>query len=144
MKLNSIEEAVRSGPFRRFSRFRQALLIELYGADFKHEPHDHTDDQLIAALNNHAEPLESLQGYLDLLLNPALAHIKYKEFIISTPDQASIDELKNMVKPFWMHKGTMIEPIDFKGKTPLKYRVVAYDDLINQLKARYNTVTVAV
>ena len=133
MKLTSIEDAVRSGPFRRFSRFRQALLIKLYGENFKHEPHDHTDDQLISVLNNHAEPLEALQGYLNLLLNPALAYINYKEFIIDTPDQASIDELKTLCNPFWMHKGTMIEPIEFKGRTPIKYRVVAYDALIKKL-----------
>jgi hypothetical protein len=144
MKIISIEDAVRSGPFRRFSRFRQALLAELYGEQFKSEPSNHSDQDLIQKLIDNGDTFETLQGYLNLLLNPALKYIEYKEFIIGPYDQAGVDELKAMVAPYLNHKGTLIEPIEFKGKTPIKYRVVAYDDLIDQLKARYSTVTVAV
>jgi hypothetical protein len=144
IKLNSIEDAVRSGPFRRFSGYRGALLAELYGGDGKHEASSHTDDDLIQAIINQGNGLKELQAYLDLLTNPALRFITYKEFVIGTPDDASRDELKKIVEPYRLHKGTLIEPIEFKGKTPIKYRVVAYDDLIALLKARYSTISVAV
>lgn len=141
MKITSIEHAVRSGPFRRFSRFRVELVKHLYSE--RVERSDQTDDDLIARINAESS-LENLQGFLDLLINPALAFIEYKEFVIATPDQAAQDELKKMVAPFWMHKGTLIEPIEFKGKAPIKFRVVAYDHLITRLKALYSTVPVAV
>lgn len=140
IKLTSIEDAVRSGPFRRFSRLRAALLKELYCDDT--EQSGHTDDALIAKLTADIS-LDNLQRFLDLLMNPALAYIKYREFIISTPTQADVDELKGYLRPYIvrpgvMHKGTMIEPIAFKGRSPIEFRVVAYDDLIPLLTARYS------
>jgi hypothetical protein len=142
MKITSIDDAVRSGPFRRYSRFRSALLNELYGSTY--ESSEHIDADLIQKLVDTGNTVETLQEFLNLLLNPHLGRIEYKEFVIDTPNQAAINELKAMVNPYWKHKGTLIEPIEFKGKSPVKYRVVAYDDLIVHLKTRYNTISVAV
>jgi hypothetical protein len=152
IKITSMEDAVKYGPFRRYSRFRNDLLEALGARGLQLQDRDgrrlesslSTDEEIIQRLINNGDTTETLQGFLDLLLNPALKYITYKEFVIGTPDQAAIDELKALVQPYLLHKGTLLEPIVFSGKVPNTYRVVAYDDLIQILKARYQTITVAV
>ena len=152
MKIKSIEEAVRSGPFKRFSRYRENLL-SAWAASFPnhvlvngrvYEASTHTDDDLINELNSLGFTVADLQYIVDVANNPAIKDIKYKEFTITTATQADRDELKAMVEPYLKHKGTLIEPIYFNGKQPFNYRVVAYDDLITQLQNRYMTMTINV
>lgn len=152
MKFTSIENAVSNGPFNRFSRFRDGLLLAVGVEGISYvvingkvlETSTHSNADLVREVEERGFALADLQYIYDVTMNPAIASIEYKEFVIGTPDVAAVDELKAMVEPFRLHKGTLIEPIEFKGKQAIKYRVVAYDDLITQLKTRYATVTVAV
>jgi hypothetical protein len=152
MKITNIEEAIRKGPFNRFSRYRESLLVAVDSSVANHvfvnghvlEASSHTDVDLIREVHDKGLTIANLQYIVDLMDNPALANIKYKEFVISTPDDAAREELKNMVEPYRLHKGTLIEPIYFNGRIPIQYRVVAYDDLINLLRARYQTTTINV
>jgi len=146
MKIKSIEEAVHSGPFNRYSKYRDVLIdlvdpehtsqVELSaGRWFEHSLH--ADVDMIQKIIDTGNTVESIQEVYELVRNPARRFLVYSAFNIPTPDAQAVAELKQLVEPFLMHKGTLIEPVKFEGKKPIVYRVVAYDDLIPILVDKY-------